>query len=392
MRILILLQIIVYLALPLVKYDFEFYTELYLSSLIFTTGFCLVSFLSLLSHNPKNLKENEFHCHALNENVIFDFIFINVSLILYFYFVYNLNIIDRRVGTEQIAIIFSEIPIYKLIYIRVVDFLFPFVWMYIYLKINREMHFSYLRVLHFFSFFIFVFISGKIFSKSELVFIIISFIIILGGLSTPSVIVKNIKKLIVAFFSIFIIFGVVSYLRFLDYHGSMYEMMNQDFFSRLNGHKIMASLIDRGISTPIGTYDLEIYKYYITQNPFSEQSLEYKSQALTSAKNYLLYDILQFHQFDETTTYLVDVYYFGGLFGVFGVGCFLGGVARVVDKLIRLQGALQNPLLYSIIVALVQSFGRLEFEIIPQCILFFKLAIFYLPIIYFFSRKNQVSL
>lgn len=389
MRLLILLQIIIYLFLPLISYNINFYTELYLATLLFTTGFLVLSFVKILSFRLKEeIKASpRFDDGNSIKSGVFEFFLIIVVLVLYFKLSYDANIIDRRVGTEQIAILFSEIPLHKLIYIRLVDFLFPFVWLYIYVrKVNKSSY--YIRILYFFSLIVFILISGKIFSKSELAFLIMSFIVVYGGLSKPSVIFNNISKSIFIFLSIVIIFVTVSYLRFINYDGTLYEMIEQDFISRLNGYKIMASLIEDNVSISLGTYDPNIYKYYITLFPFMEQSVEYKSLALTSAKNYLLYDVLKINQFDETTTYLVDIYYFFGLPGAFLLGCFLGGVARITDQLIRSPGALQDPFYYSIIVVSVQSFSRLEFELIPQCFLFIKLVIFYIPIIYLVSKKK----
>jgi hypothetical protein len=329
----------------------------------------------------KSISENSNEVPLKKIKLFFLFFLILVILIIYLYVVYSSGVLNRRIGTEKLALLFSQLSSYSLIYIRVVDMVIPAFLIFLSIRFrddNRK-----IKVISFIFILFYLIVSGKIFSKSELVFFLLAIPILYGMLSNlKSVFHPRIIPLIIATVTIFFF---ISYVRLQTFNGSLHDMLYQDFITRLDGFKLLVEIIKSKTLGLFGEYDISIYKYYLAKIPFIESGVEYKAQALTAAKNYFLSDLLNLSRKDITTTIIVDLFYFGGVLFVSLGAMLLGGVARNVDNISHRKELMNSPLVFSLLYASVFCFGRIEFELFSMMFNFIKVFLSSLIVVYFLN-------
>lgn len=385
MRLVVLLQIFLYLILPAFFYDASRYAELYILNFCFLISFLCFSYITIDSNGRVLSRREHIGCGVdfkLKEKLStgigwgrIGFIFLAIFVVLSYYtvLVFKYGLLDRRIGSEAIGLLYSRISLLDLLYLRVVEIAYPIVFIYLFFfekryRIRNGFLFKFVNV---FFLIIFFFFSAKWQSKSEIAFFLLVMLIFSGSISSSRMFLYQFRRFFRFFLVVLIVFFVVSFFRYKDYSGSFYDIFYRDFVERLDGDKILGQLIDIGALKIYGTFDFSVYKYYISLLPFLNEAVYLKSIAMTSAKNYFLVDVLSLDQYDATSTLVTDMAYFGGFWAVSLLGFLMGYICKKVDRII-LSDKYKNSYIFSILVSLVFSFSRIEFEVIPQIFLFFK--------------------
>ncbi|MFL7011094.1 hypothetical protein [Enterovibrio norvegicus] len=385
MRFFLTIQILIYLVIPLFVFDLSYYSVLYLSTLLFLSFFLVGSHINFINvgDRVKDISQQEVKIRP-----IITFSVVAIVMIVYYYFAAKNGILERRIGTLQIANAFAAIPLKELLFIRLTEMATPTVLFVMWLAIYSNEKSSKIAQLSLFFVVtvLFLYVSGKWQSKSELVYFFVILFILTGKLSSYDNILRNGKSVLGLFVVSLGVFGAITFYRYTTFGSDLSTMISQDFIQRVNGHKITSQLIDKDLLTIAGTADLSAYKYYIAMFPFFEQATVYKELATTSAKNYLLYDLLELKQFDEITTYVSDLLYVGGLAAVAMGGTIIGVFAKLTDQLI-LSGEIQrNTILTAFALSSIMALSRLEFELIPQLFMFTKLFVMNLILVFTFKK------
>lgn len=344
-RILILLQIIVYLLIaPLVEtFFFEKNGLLILWSVV-----ALLSF-AICAYQPTGSREHAGSSYNLRLSSL-GIIALALLSLAYIFVVNDAGLTNRRQGSENMASSYASLSAGSLIILRVHEIILaPLILLCISgANTFREKIATSVPLLASFPF------IGIIDSRGALLIIAISVIALIPAQKFARLkINKTITSLAIA--SIVGVFVSVSYARSLSYY-NFRHFLHSEFISRLDGLSLTRRLWDTGNLNLLGNFDLGIFSPIILRFfPFSEAGKAYKAEGITSSKQYLLSDVLNSNEIDHANSMIADPAYFGGLFGVIVAFGFLGWLLRFVDVNVKRNRHLESPIKFTIYCSLAMS-------------------------------------
>jgi oligosaccharide repeat unit polymerase len=381
MRVLLILFSLIYF---FIAPYFDYETEISASTYIISFTFIICLFISSRKFSSQELTINENKLIA-RKNSLF---FFSILTAMYCLLIYDLGLLDRRQGSEYMALLFSQISIVELIIFRVYEIIFWPIVILIYLtKKNKSYAFNILFIITFLAGLIF---SGALTSRTKIITTFLMFFIFSKYFSSKKFASSGIKDFFLLsnlFFLAVLTIVVFAIQRSNDFY-SFSDYFFTDIFVRLNGIYLIHELLIYNQSF-FGTGDLEILRYYTTALPFLESSSELKELGLTNSKSYLLRDVMGFEQYDVNNSILTDPFYVGGIPLVAITGLIYGSLAKKIDFSIASKNIFQSRITYSFLLCVVINLIRLENDLIGILIGTIRDFAILFPFTLFFSTSSN---
>ena len=233
----------------------------------------------------------------------------------YAYVSWSNGLLNRRQGSELMAEIYGNLPIYELFVLRIFEIAFiPTLVLYLFFDRNPYERLAValisLMILPF---------MGIEDSRGRLIVILINVL----SFIRPAVFVKYLYsnlRIYIAGISVFGVFYYVTAQRSNNYF-SFSDFLYSEFITRLDGMELISELGDYGFIKYWGSFDWNMFSPLISRIPFLEAAQAAKIAGLTSTKQYYLKQLLGTDRLDNSNSMLADPLYFAGLGGV--VVCFL---------------------------------------------------------------------
>lgn len=329
MQNLVFLQIIIYLFIsPIVislagdsgEYRFDF-------SLIFLISFCIG--LILVRKVSKRVEVTAFYRYPY---IPFPMKLALISMaLLYIYTVIEYGLLDRRQGSEVMALLFADLPLMQLASLRIFEILFyPMLFIILVgLQYDRE---TLLKVLLVVFLCAFPF-TGVLDSRAKLLMPVLYYYILF---IVPRPDWKPLSRKI--FVSVCVLAGVSIFIMATIRLSDLADISGYvlaDFVSRLDGLEFSSKLAGEGTTSWWGTMDFNVFLNFASAIPFLESAAELKVAGMTSSKNYLLQEVLGSSQFDINNSLITDLYYFGGYFLLVTGGIFYGYHVKRFDLVMK---------------------------------------------------------
>lgn len=287
-----------------------------------------------------------------------------VSLWALLYIVLSLRhgLINRRIGTHEVAILFSEIPIIDLIAFRSFELILPFLIAYLIIKlINFKLSLGdkilLLCVLGALLF------SGVIFSRASLLILLLCAAVILQNTLSRKQLFKLLAFLVLGGVLMFV---AVSIFRVLNaYSGDLSEFLSYELLKRTDGLELISLLIDVHGYPLFGVDPSAVMIPIISSIPFLPLANELKASALTTVKSNILAFEFGSPLRDTNSFVIVDVFYWGGVIGLMLSAVFLGFFIMKLDQKIL---ATKSIFVNSLLIAFAGNIIVMERELIGMLI------------------------
>jgi len=329
MQNLVILQIIVYLFVSPIVISFVGKSEGYRFdfSLIFLVSFCIGLILVRQPSYPARLIYYKRYPYIPVPIKVASI----VMALMYINTVIEYGLLDRRQGSEVMALLFAGLPLIQLAILRIFEILFyPMLFIILVgLQYDRD---KLLRVLLVVFLCAFPF-TGVLDSRAKLLMPLLYYYVLFIA---PRPDWKPISRKI--FISAFILAGFAFFIMATIRLGEFDDLSGYllaDFVSRLDGLEFSSKLASEGTSSVWGTMDFNVFLNFMSAVPFLESATELKAAGMTSSKNYLLQEVLGSSQFDINNSMITDLYYFGGYFFLVVGGIFYGYLVKRFDLVMR---------------------------------------------------------
>ena len=256
----------------------------------------------------------------------------------YIFVVISNGLIDRRQGSEVMAQIYANIPLFDLFILRIYEIIFYPVLIVIVIGLHRDT--GILTKLLLVSFFVGFLFMGVMVSRSKLVIpLLFYYVIFIVPKPDWQPISKNVFVLgALVLASLALLIGLD---RIKDFD-SLSVYFIEDVLKRIDGLELI-SLVDEIVDIPFwGTLDINMFSNFLAAIPFLEKASVLKEMGLTSSKSYLLQIILGYTQFDINNSVLTDIYYFGGYILLIVGSCVYGYFVMKFDLSIRSNSLWQS--------------------------------------------------
>lgn len=272
------------------------------------------------------------------------------------------GLINRRIGTHEAALLFSEIPVFDLIVFRIFELLLPFIIAHLIIKtIKFRLNMTDKCLTLFIG--LALALSGLAFSRSQAFFLLASSVIILQN----SLNRRQFRKLLTSTaITAIAIFALVSIYRLTsDSAESFNSHLSDEILKRIDGLELISLLVQMHGLSLTGVNPSSAVAPVLSSIPFLPAAVELKANASTTVKSIIL--ALEFGslQGDTNSFVIVDVYYWGGVVGLMFSAIFLGYATKKVDEKIFIsKGVVMN----SIFIALACNIIYMEREFINMLI------------------------
>jgi fumarate reductase subunit D len=268
-------------------------------------------------------------------------------------FEYGLH--DRRIGTDSIALLLSGLSVYELIVIRTLEVFFPYlIAISFFAYWTTRTNIALLPLLALMAAFL---SSGAINSRSQVIILGLSALIMLQNVLSPHDIRRLLKVLVVLGAAVVSVVTLVRLSQELDVDAGNYA--RDEFVKRLDGLEVTSKLIQGSGVKPLGTDPQSLLSPIFSVIPVSDRTTELKELALTTIKANILQNEFSSNERDINSFVITDAYYAGGLIGVLVVGWGFGALTRAVDSRI---GATRTRCVHLLLVAAVCNGLALERE------------------------------
>jgi hypothetical protein len=358
-KFIFLIQVFIYLVLaPYVVMDNKlfYYPPIYLG------------FVVIISITVGIYLKNMRHATVVKSNIVIERITPRHSLswlivflsLLYIYTSYGNGLTNRRLGSEYMAELYANLPLFDLIILRSFEIMFtPFLAIYLLSSKNIDVS-SKIRV--FTSLIIAIPFMGLLDSRGRLLVILISILCFIEISQLMRILYKQIWIFILAVFAIFafIFFSIQRLESYADYRDYLYT----EVYLRLDGLNLLTQLNDRGLTLIWGQFDLNMFDPLISRIPFLEAAAIAKSEGRTSTKQYYLQDLLLTKNLDDSSSMINDPYYFGGLLGLFVAFAGLGYCMAIFDNFIKNKWLFTNRYTTALAFAFVSAFVMIETDFV----------------------------
>jgi hypothetical protein len=305
--------------------------------------------------------------------------------ILYCYVSFSFDLLNRRIGSEVIAEVYSNLPLWALAVLRVYElFLVPSLILLVFSK-NKLTSFQYVVLL--FISLVSIPFMGLSDSRGKLLIIVLSFIIFVRMEIIKSAF-KSSFTLYVAIILTITAFTYASIDRASQYARSS-DFYLSEVVERLDGLALLKDLNDVGIIKTFGNFDFEMFVPLKSKIPFLDEARYLKSIAKTSTKQYYLQDVLDTNKFDSNNSMIVDPIYFGGIplliIAFFG----LGFLSKKFDIAISKESLFKSRIGTSYLFAFGMSFLLIESDFLGAISSFIQNFLLYYAALFVALRKSD---
>lgn len=309
--------------------------------------------------------------------------------VLYCYLIFDLGLLDRRQGSEYMALLFSQINVMDLILFRAYEIIFwPASILIFFLTKNKTTLFYFLFIA---TFLFGLFFSGALTSRTKIITAFLMFFIFSKLFSSNKFVTSGIRDFYTLLPLVFFSFLVVLIFLFLrnDDFSNYSDYFLSDFFMRLNGLYLVNELLNYNQSF-FGTGDMQIFKYYSTAIPFLETTSDLKELGLTNSKSYLLRDVLDSNMYDVNNSILTDPFYIGGIPLVALTGIVLGFLAKKIDLSIETGLIFNSRVFFVATFCTLNNLIKIENDLIAILIAIIRDFMILLPIAFILlTHKKQ---
>lgn len=295
------------------------------------------------------------------------------------------GLINRRIGTHEVATLFSEIPIFDLVAFRVFELLLPFIVAHLItkkIKFKLDLSDKALTLCLMLS----LALSGLVFSRSQAFFLLACSAIILQN----SLNRQQFRKLLISTaVAAVLVFVLVSLYRVtFNPPDNLSAHFSDEILKRADGLELISLLIETYGYPLTGVNPSAVAAPILSSIPFLPAAVELKANASTTIKSIIL--ALEFGslQGDTNSFVIVDVYYWGGVIGLMLSAVFLGYAAKKVDQRILIsKGIVMN----SLFIALACNIIYMEREFINILIGTARDFTIYTVILFVICKKPKIQ-
>lgn len=307
--------------------------------------------------------------------------------VLYILVVISNDLVFRRQGSHEMAVIYSSLPLSNLIVLRGYEVAFyPATLAMIASLLFDKGKFIRITIFVMFSGFLFMGVAD---SRAKLLMPILFYYMIFltsrGSHVQPPKKILYLSGLVLFFAAL-----IIGASRVADFDG-IFEYLVQDLIKRTDGLELI-SLINQEVSIPIqGTLDFRIFINFIAMVPFITEAEALKALGLTSSKNYLLREILVSDAFDMNNSVIADLFYFGGYIGVAIGAIIYGYFVGKFNAIARSAAIWENRSRAAFLLAFMMNCFRIEVDFFSMIISTTRdFLIIYLVFLMFRFVSNQV--
>lgn len=295
-------------------------------AIFFLVFFLLGGLLAPKRHGVVNNRKDNF---LIPEVTDFKWFLIVAWMLAVIAISFTYKLYDRRIGTESVAELFAGIPFLQLVIFRSFEIFTPFIASLVVLKFyaDKKNNFNVVTIAVIFVGVVFLLGAGSSRSWIGLIFLVV---LILIQNKLPKSIVSRLilKSFIVSIF----VFIVVTLLRLGSGDDRPFdEYVSAEVLQRVDGLEVVSQLIDKHGYHVFGVNASAIANPVISVIPFLDAAVQLKLEALTTVKSVILDEEFQSGMRDVNSFILLDVYYWGGLFGVALAAVIVGFFSRLVD-------------------------------------------------------------
>jgi len=290
---------------------------------------------------------------------------------LYAVMVVLFGLLNRRQGSEYMAELYAELPIYALAIIRSYEILLvPFFLLYAFggddnVARRRIVMFAMLLSLPF---------TGIADSRSRLLLIALYVLCFVDPKTFVQFFYRYVR---------FYIVGIVVFGAFLFYsyqRSSSYSSLNDylffEVYQRLDGLNLVTDMRDAGLIDKIGRFDFSMFTPLLSKIPFLEAARAAKLMGQTSTKQYYLHELLGRSQLDTSNSMIADPLYFAGWLGVIVAFVLIGYAIARSDRFVTQGALMRNANASAIAIAFVTSFAVIENDLVTGVLSFVQNYIF----------------
>ena len=337
------LEILIYLLIsPVIRLFFDEavdYNYYFLIFFIFYMGYVISIYF------PFRLKGcNREHQVVINFTLPGKLVAI-VFACLYIYISIKNGIVNRRLGTESMAVIFANLGLFDLAVLRIQEICFP-----IMLAFSLRVFISPTKIsfadyaLLFFLLLSWTF-SGALFSRTAAIINILSVLLLLQN-SISKAVIKKYSGIALGIGLLF--FVVISAVRYYPNEEiNTKELMFSEFAKRSDGLELSSLIVNKYGYSIFGETFSAWGPPIISAVPFLDEAKEFKENALTTAKSYILTEELDLPFKDYNSFVTTDLYLATGLFGLLVGGFLLGLFTKKFDASIGLNNSRISYALYA---------------------------------------------
>lgn len=262
----------------------------------------------------------------------------------------------RRQGSEVMAEIFANLPVFQLLVLRVYEVIFYPVLIAVLVGMRRDR--SATTKLLLLGFFVGFAFTGVLDSRAKLITpLLFYYVIFIASKSSW----RPVPSKFLVMGGVFL--GLMAFSIGLD-RSSDFDRVSEYFFEdvlrRLDGLELI-SIVDGVVNIPLfGTLDTHIFANFLAGIPFYEGAAALKEAGLTSSKSYLLQVVLGFDQFDINNSVVTDLYYFGGYPLLIAGSCLYGYLVMAFDLAVRSNDICRNRRRMAFMLSFLVNALRIE--------------------------------
>ncbi|RYF11513.1 MAG: hypothetical protein EOO77_19195 [Oxalobacteraceae bacterium] len=286
---------------------------------------------------------------------------------LYAVMVVLFGLFNRRQGSEYMAQLYADLPIYALAIVRVYEILLiPFALLCffgVFASKNQQrlMMFALIASLPF---------TGLESSRSRLLLIAI-YLLCFIKVSTFVRLFFKYARFYLAAIPVVGAFAFYSLERAKSY-SSLNEFLLLEVYQRLDGLNLVTDLRDAGLINRTGQFDFAMFGPLISKIPFLEAARIAKMMGRTSTKQYYLQELLGRSQLDTANSMIADPLYFAGWAGVVIVFTVIGFAIARSDAFVGRGGFMVRKQPSAIAMAFVTSFAIIEIDLVAAVLTFIQ--------------------
>lgn len=286
---------------------------------------------------------------------------------LYIYISLDYGLSNRRLGSEYMAQLYANMPLTFLIPLRVYEILqIPIIYLFVRNIGRYGVVTSVVFVVSLIATFPF---AGIIDSRGKIFVLIIAVSAMFSPRDLMAIASRSIAFIGLVGIAI-ITFVAASAVRMASY-GRSEDYYYNDVFRRLDGYNLVREIIDYKLVGFFGSLDFNIFGVFISRLPFLDAAREMKMLGLTSSKQYILQEVLKTKRFDEVSSMMTDIYYFGGTFFVALSFFMLGVLCRIFDSSVADSSITRSRLTLAAGLSFAISFSIFESDFFGNIVQFF---------------------
>lgn len=302
--------------------------------------------------------------------------------LLYAVMVVSFGLLNRRQGSEYMAELYAELPIYALAIIRSYEILLvPFFLLYAFggdanIVRRRVVMTALLLSLPF---------TGIADSRSRLLLIALYIICFVNPKTFIEFLYRYVRFYLVAFVVVGA-FVFYSYQRSSSY-SSFNDYLFFEVYQRLDGLNLVTDMRDAGLIDKIGQFDFAMFAPLLSKIPFLEAARAAKLMGQTSTKQYYLQELLGRSQLDTSNSMIADPLYFAGWLGIIVAFGLIGYAIARSDRFVARGALMRNANTSAIAIAFATSFAVIENDLVTGVLSFVQNYIFVVLLLVFGTTR-----